>query len=44
VSVVELRFFAGLPVSEVARVLGRSKRSVERDLQLARSFLKQAME
>jgi len=39
VAVVELRFFAGLTVSEAAEVLGRSKRSIERDWTFARNWL-----
>jgi RNA polymerase sigma factor (TIGR02999 family) len=37
--VVELRFFAGLPVEKVARVLDVSTRTVERDWSLARVWL-----
>jgi RNA polymerase sigma factor (TIGR02999 family) len=37
--VVKLRFFAGLSVDEVARVMGVSSRSVKRDWALARAFL-----
>jgi len=37
--IVECRFFAGLTVSETARVLGRSVRSVERDWARARTYL-----
>ncbi|HTI62940.1 MAG TPA: ECF-type sigma factor [Gemmatimonadaceae bacterium] len=37
--VVELRFFGGLPESEVAEVLGVSERTVERDWIKARMFL-----
>ena len=38
--VVELRFFAGLKMSEVAEVLGVSKRTVEDDWVHARAWLK----
>ena len=37
--IVELRFFAGLTVPEVAQVLGRSPRTVKREWQLARAWL-----
>jgi RNA polymerase sigma factor (TIGR02999 family) len=37
--VVELRFFAGLPMNEIAATLGISIRTVERDWEAARSFL-----
>jgi RNA polymerase sigma factor (TIGR02999 family) len=37
--VVELRFFAGLPVDKVAKVLDVSTRTVERDWSLARVWL-----
>lgn len=37
--VVELRFFAGLEVTEVATLLGRSPRTVERDWAYARAWL-----
>lgn len=37
--VVELRFFAGLPMHEIAQTLGVSVRTVERDWEAARSFL-----
>ena len=36
---VELRFFAGLPLEEIATVLGRSERSLKRDWRRARAFL-----
>ena len=36
---VELRFFAGLPLEEIAAVLGRSERSLKRDWRRARAFL-----
>jgi RNA polymerase sigma factor (TIGR02999 family) len=38
--IVELRFFAGLKMSEVAEVLGVSKRTVEDDWVHARAWLK----
>ena len=37
---VELRFFAGLSVEEVARLLGMSERTVARDWRIARAFLR----
>lgn len=37
--VVELRFFAGLPLEEIATLLGRSERSLKRDWRRARAFL-----
>ncbi len=37
--VVELRFFGGLTVEEVAHVLGVSKRTVEGDWEMARAWL-----
>lgn len=37
--VVTLRFFAGLPVEEVAELLGVTSRTVERDWKFARSWL-----
>jgi len=43
VRVVELRFFGGLPVAEVARTLGMSQRTAERELQTARAWLKHAL-
>lgn len=39
VRVVELRFFAGLSVEEVAEVLGVTDRTVKRDWRAARAFL-----
>jgi len=41
--IVDLRFFAGLPVEEVADIVGKSKRTVERELLVARAWLKQAL-
>ena len=38
--VVELRFFAGLSVEEAAAVLGASPRTVKRDWQMARAWLR----
>jgi RNA polymerase sigma factor (TIGR02999 family) len=40
---VELRFFAGMPEAEIARVLGVSERTVERDWLKARLLLLQAL-
>jgi RNA polymerase sigma factor (TIGR02999 family) len=36
---VELRFFAGLPLEEIATMLGRSERSLKRDWRRVRAFL-----
>ena len=41
--VVELRFFGGLEVEEVAAVLGITARSVVRDWRRARLFLHEAL-
>lgn len=41
--VVELRFFAGLTVEEVAQVIGVSKRTVEGDWTLAKAWLRRAI-
>lgn len=41
--VVELRFFAGLTVEEVAEVIGVSKRTVEGDWTLAKAWLRRAI-
>jgi RNA polymerase sigma factor (TIGR02999 family) len=41
--VVELRFFGGVPEADIARMLGVSARTVERDWMKARLFLRQAM-
>lgn len=41
--VVELRFFGGLTVPEVAEVLGMSPRSVEREWTRARAYLLEAL-
>jgi RNA polymerase sigma factor (sigma-70 family) len=37
--IVELRFFAGLTIEEIAHVLGRSPRTVKREWQLAKAWL-----
>jgi RNA polymerase sigma factor (sigma-70 family) len=37
--IVELRYFAGLPLEQVADTLGLSRSSVVRDWRFARSFL-----
>lgn len=42
--VVELRFFGGVAEQDIARMLGVSTRTVERDWLKARMFLLQAME
>jgi RNA polymerase sigma factor (TIGR02999 family) len=41
--IVELRFFAGLPQSEVGKILGVSERTVERDWLKARLVLLEAL-
>jgi RNA polymerase sigma factor (TIGR02999 family) len=41
--IVELRFFGGLQVAEVAEALGMSKRSVEREWTMARAWLRRAI-
>lgn len=42
--IIELRFFAGLTVEEIAEVLGVSKTTVESDWRAARAWLAVAME
>ncbi len=42
--VVRLRFFAGLSVDDTARALGLSPRSVDREWQYARAWLKRRLE
>jgi RNA polymerase sigma factor (TIGR02999 family) len=37
--VIELRFFAGMTVTEIAAVVGRSEPTVKRDLRTARAFI-----
>lgn len=41
--VVELRFFGGMTVAEVANLLNLSKRSIENDWELARAWLHRAL-
>ncbi|MGB5658327.1 MAG: ECF-type sigma factor, partial [Thermoanaerobaculia bacterium] len=41
--VVELRYFAGMTVEEVAQILGVSKRTVESDWAAARDWLKERL-
>ena len=41
--VVELRFFTGLEVHEIAEVMGVSPRTIKRDLQFAQTWLYSAM-
>jgi RNA polymerase sigma factor (TIGR02999 family) len=43
VRVVEMRYFVGLEMDEIAQALGVSKRTVERDWEKARSFLYAAL-
>ncbi len=40
---VELRFFGGLSIAEVARVMGTSKRSVEREWTMVRAWLRREL-
>ena len=42
-SIVELRFFAGLDVAEVAQALGLSKRTVEADWTAAKAWLRREL-
>ncbi|MBL8999992.1 MAG: sigma-70 family RNA polymerase sigma factor [Phycisphaerae bacterium] len=42
--VVQLRFFAGLSVEQTAEVMGIAERTVKRDWNFARAWLKQKME
>jgi len=42
-SIVEYRFFIGLPLAEIANLLGVGQSTVERDWLFARSWLKQEM-
>lgn len=42
--VVQLRFFAGLTVDEVAQVQGRSRATVKRDWTYARAWLVERMD
>jgi RNA polymerase sigma factor (sigma-70 family) len=41
--IVELRFFGGLTVEETAAVIGSSPRTVKRDWQVARAWLRREM-
>jgi len=41
---VELRFFGGLEAEEIAALLGTSERTVRRDLQFARAWLRRRLE
>jgi DNA-directed RNA polymerase specialized sigma24 family protein len=40
---VELRFFGGLQIDEVAEALGMSKRSVEREWTMIRAWLRREL-
>lgn len=42
--VVELRYFAGLSLEQIAEQLGLTRRTIDRDWQFARAFLKTALE
>lgn len=41
--VIELRYFAGLPVEQVAELLGVDRRTVHRDWRFARAFLNERL-
>lgn len=41
--VVEMRFFAGMTVDEIAEVLGKSKSTIETDWRVARAFLQREL-
>jgi RNA polymerase sigma-70 factor, ECF subfamily len=40
---IELRFFAGLSIAEVAKVMGMSKRSAEREWTMVRAWLRREL-
>ena len=40
---IELRFFGGLGIAEVAKVMGMSKRSVEREWTMVRAWLRREL-
>jgi DNA-directed RNA polymerase specialized sigma24 family protein len=42
-SLVEMRFYAGLELSEISVVIDRSERSLKRDWRRARAFLQREM-
>ena len=42
--VIELRFFGGMTIAEISRILGISEPTVKRDCRTARAFLAQAVE
>ena len=42
--VVEMRFFGGRSTTEIAQAVGRSQRSIERDLTAAKAWLRRSME
>lgn len=44
VALVEMRFFAGLELSEIAEITGRSERSLKRDWRKARAVLHAALD
>ena len=43
VKVVELRFFAGLEVKEIAELLGVSEPTIKRDTRAAKAFLQREL-
>ena len=40
---IELRFFGGMTIAEVAKVMGMSKRSVEREWTMVRAWLRREL-
>jgi RNA polymerase sigma factor (TIGR02999 family) len=43
-ALVEMRYFAGLSIPEISEITGRSVRTIERDWEKARAFLRQFIE
>jgi len=41
--VVELRYFTGLTLEQIADTMGLTRRTIDRDWRFARAFLKSAM-
>ena len=44
VQVVEMRFFAGLEVKQIAELLGVSEPTIKRDTRAAKAFLQKELE
>jgi RNA polymerase sigma factor (sigma-70 family) len=42
--VVELRYYAGLSLQQIADALGLARRTIDRDWQFARAFLKAGLD